>query len=432
MRTRRPVTKLELDKLAKTIGRHRVDENLYLAVRAAPQRLGSNAPPVAGPESWVFRYMRHGKAKEAGLGPYPLVGLADARTRAEDARRLLVNGQDPLVVKAAKLAEQKREAARALTFKQVATAYIAHHSAGWKNPKSESQWSGSLSSYVYPLIGERAVGSVDTAAVLEVLLQPVGKDDQAFWTTLTETASRIRGRIELVLDYATTHGYREQGANPARWKGHLSNTLPAKTKVHTVQHHAAISLDDLPRFLSDLHARSGHAARAMELVIYTAARTAEALKATWAEFDLDKAVWTLPPARMKAGREHVVPLSSQSIAMLRELKLSVAENKSDFVFPGPGGVKPISHVSLQHLIGRMKREGVTAHGMRAAFRTWAALNGLARDLAELSLAHAQPGLEAAYQRDKLVELRRDALQRWCDFCEGRSSTRGQGVADDDT
>jgi integrase len=416
MRSHKIFTKLEVDRLARTIGRHRIDQGLYLFVGAARRKEGANTEPVAGPQSWIFRYMRHGRARQAGLGPYPAVGLGEAKARAEVARRQLASGQDPLDLKAAERAEARRKAAKALTFKETASRYIADHAAAWKNPKSEGQWSGSLETYVYPFIGKTAVGEVDTAAVLEILRQPVGKEAASFWSERTETASRIRGRIELILDYAVAHGHRDEGENPARWKGHLAHTLPAKTKVHKVAHHAAIRIDDLPGFVTDLRARSGQAARAMELVIYTAARTAEALWANWGEFDLDKMTWTLTAERMKGGREHVVPLSLQAAALIRGLE----RGESALLFPGNNSKRPISHVSLQHLLGRMKRDGVTTHGMRAAFRTWAARQGVARDLAELSLAHAQPGLEAAYQRDRLVELRRTVMQSWCDYCAGKA------------
>ncbi|MDR3511070.1 MAG: tyrosine-type recombinase/integrase [Caulobacteraceae bacterium] len=415
MRSHKISTKLEVDRLARTIGRHRVDEGLYLFVNPARRKDGVDAPPVAGPQSWIFRYMRHGRARQAGLGPYPTVGLAEARARADAARRLLADGKDPLDVRAAERAEVARKAARALTFKDVAARYIADHAAAWKNPKSEGQWKGSLETYVHPFIGRTPVGQVDAAAVLEILRQPVGKAAAAFWSERTETASRIRGRIELILDYAVAHGHRDEGENPARWKGHLAHTLPAKNKVHKVVHHAAIRIDDLPGFVAELKGRSGQAARAMELVIYTAARAAEALWASWGEFDLDKMTWTLAAERMKGGREHVVPLSRQAAALIKDIE----RGESVLLFPGNSPIRPISHVSLQHLLARMKREGVTTHGMRAAFRTWAARQGVARDVAELSLAHAQPGLEAAYQRDRLVELRRTVMQSWCDYCTGK-------------
>jgi integrase len=270
-------------------------------------------------KSWIFRYTRHGKTREMGLGSMQTVGLADARRKATDARRLLSEGIDPLDTKKAKILEQSLAKARTITFSQCARTYIASHAPKWKNQKHASQWTSTIETYVTPVIGSLPVQDVDTALVLKVL-QPI-------WNEKTETASRLRSRIEQVLYYATVNSYRS-GENPARWRGHLDKLLPAIKKQSRVKHHPALPFNDINAFMEALRAREGIAARALEFTILCASRTIEVLGARPEEFDLKKSVWTIPWERMKGGREHRVPLSARAVEIVRGMPVG------KYVFPG--------------------------------------------------------------------------------------------------
>ncbi len=403
-------TKLGLDQAAKIAGLHGDGGGLYLAVAAPP----SNAC------SWVFRYMINRRARTMGLGPYPEITLAEARAAAAEARRLKAHGNDPLALKEAAKVTERIEAAKAMTFKECAVAYIKDHRAGWKNPKSADQWEASLATYAYPIIGPLPVGAVDTGLVMKVLkaeVRDAGKDPEPFWTARPETASRVRGRVEVILDWAETNGYREPGKNPARWKGHLDNNLPRTSKVRAVVGHPALPLDQMAAFTADLRARPGSAARALEFVILTATRTTEVREARWSEIDLEKALWTIPAARMKGGREHRVPLSKRAVEILADLRQDDA--RGEFVFPGGKTGKPLSNNAMLALLERMARGDLTAHGFRSTFRDWCAESGIPRDLAEVCLAHAITSkAEAAYLRSDVLERRRPVMQSWADFCAG--------------
>src|SRR3954454_21504598 len=256
---------------------------------------------TTGAKSWVFRFQIEGKRRDMGLGPYPDVSLARAREKAAAHRAQSREGADPIAATRPGREAQLLADAKERTFRAVAEEYIARNEAGWRNPKHRQQWRNTLSTYVYPVIADLPVAAVDAGLVVQVL-DPI-------WSTKPETASRVRGRIETVLDAATVRGYR-QGPNPAQWKGNLSHILPGRSKVRRVQHHVALPFDELPEFLAALGKRPGMAARALEFVIFTAARTGEALGASWGEIDIEARVWTVPAARMKAGREHRVPLSA--------------------------------------------------------------------------------------------------------------------------
>jgi integrase len=306
------------------------------------------------------------------------------------------------VKKAGKL-KAKLEAARAMTFRQCAEAYIEAHKAGWQNAKHAAQWSSTLKTYAYPVFGALPVQAVDVALVAKVL-EPI-------WKAKTETASRLRGRIERVLDWATVRGYR-QGDNPARWRGHLDQLLPARSRVQKVQHHPA-----------DLGKQESTSALALEFLILTATRTAEVIGATWSEVDLDVAVWTIPAGRMKAKKEHRVPLSKPTLAILRRLHKHRA---GEFVFMGAKPGRPISNMALFILLKRMGRSDLTVHGFRSTFRDWCAeRTNFPREVAEHALAHSLPDkVEAAYQRGDLFEKRRRLMAEWGRFCD-RPTTAGK-------
>jgi integrase len=401
-------TQLELDRLIKRQGVHAVGGGLYLSVGRAP----SNAC------SWVFRYMINKRARTMGLGPYPEIDLAEARAAAAEQRRIKAHGNDPLALKQAAKVTERVAAAKAMTFKECAEAYIRDHRAGWKNGKTGDQWQASLEAYAYPIIGPLPVQTVDTGLVMKVLKAEVrdpGKEPATLWTARPETASRVRGRMEVILDWAETNGHREPGKNPARWKGHLENNLPAKSKVRPVKGHAALPVPETADFMSRLRARPGLSARALELTILTAARTNETLGARWAELDLDKAVWIIPAGRMKSQREHRVALSNRAVEILREL--ASEEAGQEYVFPGGSVGNPLSNMAMLKLLARMGRNDLTAHGFRSTFRDWCAESGIPRDLAEVCLAHTISNkAEAAYLRSDVLERRRPVMQAWADYC----------------
>lgn len=366
-----------------------------------------------GGRSWLFRYQRDGKARAMGLGPFGLVSLKEAREKARNARKLLLDGIDPLDAKAAKRRQASIAAAKAVTFKDCAERYIKSHAAGWKNPKHKAQWSATLETYAYPVFGNLAVADVDTGLVLKAL-EPI-------WATKPETASRVRGRIELILNWAKVRGYRE-GENPARWRGHLDQTLPAPRKVRKVEHHAALSYAEMPSFMIKLRKREAVAARALEFAILTAARTGEVLGATWDEIDLDAKVWTVPAERMKGMQEHRVPLSEQAVELLNEL---ARVEGNGHVFPGSRDKRPLSNMALLMMLRRMDRDDLTAHGFRSTFRDWAAEStGYPNEVVEKALAHVVPSAtEAAYRRGDMLERRRPLMDEWATYCATRPGPR---------
>ena len=391
-----------------------------LWLHVGPNALDENGKPTKTGKSWIFRFMLDGKAREMGLGPLHTIGLSEARDRAQACRKALLEGLDPLEAKHAKRKARKLEAAKAITFKDCAGKYIGANKAGWRNEKHADQWENTLTTYVYPLVGGLAVSEIDTGHVTRVL-EPI-------WTTKSETASRVRGRIESVLSYATTHGWRA-GENPARWRGHLENVLPKKSKVAKVEHHAALPWRESGAFMKALAAEHGTAALAFRFAILTAARTGEVIGARWSEVDLQHAVWTIPGERMKAGVEHRVPLSADALALLQEAaKLRVDD--VDFVFPGGKKDKPLSNMALLMTLRRMKREDLTAHGFRSTFRDWAAETGQPADIAEAALAHTVGDKTvAAYQRGDLLDRRRKLMEAWAAFCSRIPVKDGSNVTD---
>jgi integrase len=313
------------------------------------------------------------------------------------------------------------EAAKALTFKAAASAYVASHRAAWHNAKHAAQWESTLSTYAYPVIGALSVQAVDTALVLKVL-EPI-------WTTKPETASRVRGRIEAVLDWARARGFR-QGENPARWRGHLDNLLPARTKVRAVKHHAALPYDDVPAFMATLRQQEGTAARALEFTILTAGRTGETLGATFPEINTAERAWIVPAGRMKARKEHRVPLSDRAVELV-ELARAVPGLSDRHIFPGERRDKSLSNMAMLQLLRRMGRDDVTVHGFRSSFRDWAAeRTNFPNEVVEMALAHTvSRKVEAAYRRGDLFEKRRRLMAEWAAFCATtKPATKGAVVS----
>jgi integrase len=358
-----------------------------------------------GAKSWVLRYMAGRKSHDMGLGSLSLVGLREARERSLQQRRSLrLDGIDPIEKRRAARQAAMIEAASAMTFKDCAEAYIAAHKAGWKNPKHAAQWPSTLGTYVYPIFGALPVQAVDVGLVTKAI-EPI-------WAKKPETASRVRGRIESVLDWAKARGYR-QGENPARWKGHLDHLLPARREVAVVEQYAALPYAELPAFMADLCQREGTAARALEFAILTAARTGEVLGARWSEIDLEARLWTVPAGRMKAAREHRVPLSQAAISLLGQL-----EQQGDLVFPGQRRGRPLSDMALLMLLRRMERGDLTAHGFRSTFSDWAAeQTNTPSEVREMALAHTvSDKVEAAYRRGDLFDKRRELAEAWAQYC----------------
>jgi integrase len=388
----------------KQPGRHRVSKNLYLQAEATARGTVTKA--------WLFRYMRHGRAHWHGLGPIDLVTLAEARDAAIACRKTLREGIDPIEVKRAKEMQAKLAGANVVTFRGCAELYIKAHQSGWRNARHASQWPSSLHAHVFPIFGERPVAEIDTALVLQAI-EPI-------WRAIPETASRVRARIEAVLDWAAARQFRS-GDNPARWRGHLDKLLPARSKVRPVQHHPALDWHDVPAFMAELHQRSGISARALEFTILTAARSGEAIGARWEEFDFGAKLWRVPGTRMKAGREHIVPLSDRALEILTELP-----RIGDFVFPGRGRGRPIGEIAMWAALRRMGRTDVTVHGMRSAFKTWASeATSHANIVTEQALAHLIPDkVERAYRRGDLILKRTRLMRDWSKFCSGPATERG--------
>jgi integrase len=365
-----------------------------------------------GTKAWLFRYMIDGKARKMGLGAIHTVSLAEARKRVNEARLKLLDGIDPIDERNAGRAKQKVEAAKAISFKECADRYIAANRAGWKNAKHADQWFSTFNEtkrgkVVYPAstdaINRLPVASIDTNLVIRVL-EPI-------WTKTPESASRIRGRIETVLDWAKVREYRT-GENPARWRGHLDKALSARPKGR--KHHDAIGYADLAPFMTALREKDGVSARALEFTILTAARTGEAIGAEWLEFDLEAKLWTVPAARMKAGREHRVPLSDRAEEILEALP-----RDGKFVFAGGRADRPLSNMAMLELVRGMRGKGSTVHGFRSTFRDWAAeQTAYPHELCEIALAHAvSDKTEAAYRRGDMMDKRHRLMADWADFCE---------------
>jgi integrase len=353
-----------------------------------------------GTRNWVFRFARHGRPREMGLGSALDVTLAEAREKASECRRKLLNDIDPIEARRGQRMAERIASAKAKTFDECMGAYIAEHEAGWHNRRHAEEWARSRK-YLKPIIGELPVSAIDTPLVLKAL-KPI-------WVGKTVTATRVRGRIENVLGWATVHHYRA-GDNPARWQGHLEHALPARSDVTKIEHLTALPYAEVPAFVARLRERTSTAARALEFTILTAVRAGETCGMTWAEIDLEARTWTIPASRMKAGEEHRVPLSVPATVVLKQMQ-EIA--RGDYVFEGAAIGKPVSRQTLLKLCN-----GHTVHGFRSSFRDWAAeRTSFPREVAEMALAHTIPSaVEAAYRRGDLFEKRRRLMEAWSNYC----------------
>jgi integrase len=355
--------------------------------------------------SWMFRYALHGKSRDMGLGGYPEISLADAREHARECRALLRRGVDPIEHRRAQRGAQRVTEAKTKTFDDCVRGYVADHEAAWGNAKHRAQWATTLATYASPVFGKLPVAAVDDGIVLRAL--------KAIWYDKPETASRVRGRIESVLDWARVHGYRN-GENPARWKGHLDHLLPARAKLRRVEHHAALPYAEIGAFMAALRKHNDVAAQALEFTILTATRTGEAIGSRWDEVDFNAKTWTIPAERMKGSKEHRVPLSAAALSLLKRLHEG---RTSEFVFPGKPG-RPLSERAMLRLLERMSRTDATVHGFRSTFRDWAGeVTSFPNHVVEMALAHAvSSAVEAAYRRGDLFEKRRRLMDAWAGYC----------------
>jgi len=390
---------LEVGRLAAP-GLHFVGGVAGLALQVTPQ----------GARSWILRVSVGGKRREMGLGGFPDVTLAGAKEAARAARAKIKEGIDPIEDAKAKRSALYAARAAAMTFSEAAAAYIAVMEAEWTNEKHAQQWRNTLDKYAAPVIGKILVRDIEHTHVMRVL-EPI-------WLEKTETAARVRGRIENILDWARVRGYRS-GENPARWRGHLDMLLPTPGKVQTIEHHPALPMDDLGAFMVELRKQEGTGARALEFAILTAARSGEVRGATWSEIDLEDGTWTIPAIRMKAKREHRVALNAEAVKLLESLS-----RDGDLIFPNTKSEK-LSDMTLTAVLRRMSRTDITAHGFRSTFRDWAAeRTNYPRDVAEMALAHAiGDKVEAAYRRGDLFEKRRRMMREWGKFA-GKVQTAG--------
>lgn len=360
-----------------------------------------------GSKSWIFRFKRDGRAREMGLGSLTTFSLAQARDKALGCRQLLADGVDPIEARRAASTASKLAEQRSKSFRDCAHAYIAANRAGWKNAKHIAQWENTLETYCYKKIGDLPVAAIDTGLVMGVL-EPI-------WSIKPDTAKRVRGRIETVLNWAKVRGLRE-GSNPAQWRGHLDQLLPRPSKVRKVKHHPALPFSEAPEFLKQLREQPGIAARALEYIVLTVARTNEALGAALPEISLAARTWTVPAERMKSGKEHRVPLAAPAIALLHELKK--INRDGDLVFPNPRSGAQLSNMACLAVLRRMERGDLTVHGFRSTFRDWAAeRTNFPREVVEACLAHAiDTKTEAAYRRGDFFEKRRRLMDAWADYC----------------
>jgi integrase len=365
-----------------------------------------------GVKSWVYRYVLGGARERAmGLGPLHTISLAEARQKAAAARELKMDGIDPLEAKRSARMAAKLEKAKAITFAACAEQYIAAHKAAWHNPRHAAQWPATIGAFVNPIFGDLPAQAVDTNLVMQVL--------QPFWNTKTETASRVRGRIEAILDWAKARGYR-QGENPARWKGHLENLLPRRLDVRRVKHHATLPYREIAGFMVELGKHESVSARALEFAILTVARAGEVVGSKWSEINEKDRIWIIPADRMKAGKEHRVPLSERALAIIEEMR---GLPPSDFVFPSRVGGKPLGVRALLALLEGIDRS-LTVHGFRSTFRDWVAEETtVPAELAEMALAHTVGGIvERAYRRGDQFEKRRALAESWARYCDGAADT----------
>jgi integrase len=409
MPERNKLTDLEVRRISKP-GLHGDGGGLYLQI--TPR----------GSRSWLLRFQRDGRARAMGLGPVELVPLKDAREKARSARRLLLEGQDPIDARRDQRTQRRLEAAKSITFKMAAERYIASHRASWKSAKHAGQWSATLTTYCFPLIGELPVAAVDTQLVMKIL--------EPLWTEKPETASRVRGRMESVLDWAAAREYRP-AFNPARYKGLLDKLLPRTRKIARTRHHPALAYADLPKFFAELGEGVGISRQALKFLILTAARTNEVIGARWSEIRLDGEIrladgtsrpcpmWVVPAERMKSGREHRSPLPPAAIGILKSVPRMEG---CDYIFPGARAGKPLSSMALLELMRGM-RPGYVPHGLRSSYRDWVLeASSFPGEAAEAQLAHVSgSATERAYKRGDAMSRRQDLQNAWAAFVTGAAN-----------
>jgi integrase len=367
-------------------------------------------------KSWIYRFMMAGRARKMGLGDFDLVSLKDARKKRDAAYGLVIDGVDPIEDRQTRKAAQIAETAKALTFKECAEGFITAHRAGWKSTKHAGQWTATLETYAYPVIGKMQVQMIETAHVMKII-EPI-------WKEKTETASRVRGRIEKILDRAKALKLRS-GENPAAWRGHLDQLLPAKSQVSPVENHPALPYAEVPEFMAKLRAKEGVSARALEFTILTVARTGDTIGATRPEINKTDKVWTVPAARMKGKkgarkRDHVVPLTKQALAVLAEVPV-----EGSYIFPGGKEGAGLSNAAMSELLKGMgySPDYATVHGFRSTFKDWAGdLTSYSNEMSELAMAHTvDDKVEAAYRRSDMRERRRRMMDDWAAYCDGKAA-----------
>lgn len=402
------LTALKVKKLTEK-GSYEDGDGLRLVVRES------------GSKSWVLRYQVGGMRKDLGLGGYPAVGLKEAREMALEQKRLARSGVDPVMNRKEEARQAAKRAAGGRTFKECAIAFIDGRKHMWKNAKHAWQWSDTLERFAFPIIGDKDVDAVDTDQILQIL-QPI-------WKTKTETATRVRSRMENILDYAKARGYRA-GENPARWRGHLATILPAVPKSERVVHHPAMPFRDMPAFIARVATQTALSARALEFTIHTAVRTNETLGALWTEIDMAEATWTIPATRTKLKRIHVVPLTAEALGVLARVRGLDA----NYIFPGIKPGKPLSGRTMKALLVRMGRGEATVHGFRSTFTDYLSEeHKVAREVREMALAHAiESNVEAAYRRGNLLSRRREAMQLWSDYLTGGNAESAESSANSDS
>jgi integrase len=358
-----------------------------------------------GTKSWIFRFTRGGVTHDMGLGPVASISLARARELTAEAGRKRLEGRDPIRAREAERAAARRLEAGAATFTYCAEQFIASREIGWRDPRHAKLWRSTLHTYAYPILGELPVAAIDTTLIMRVL-EPI-------WASKPETASRVRSRMEAVLDWAKVRGFRD-GENAARWRGHLDHLLPASSKVRRVRHHPALPYAEMPAFMEALRSNDGIAPRALEFAILTAARTREALLAAWGEIDFGARVWAVPADRMKGGNEHRVPLCDRAVAILREMQ-EIRQN--ELLFPGFKLGRPLCNMSLRRVLHDL-RPGMTTHGFRSTFKDWASETTSFPDhVSEAALAHVSADkVRSAYARSDLFDKRRKLMEAWERHC----------------
>lgn len=369
---------------------------------------------ASGSRSWIYRFSLMGRAREMGLGPLSTVSLAAARKEAAECRSLVKQRIDPIAARDRHMTEHTAEV---VTFRDAAQSFITARESTWNNKKHAKQWTSTMTTYAYPVIGDVAVGDITTGMIVQII-QPI-------WTKKGETARRVRGRIKAILDAETVLGHRS-GENPARYSDHLDRVLPKVKKRQQIKHHPALPWEDMPALIKELAGRPKRAARALHLLILTATRTNEIQFAKVGEFDLTAKVWTIPAERMKMKVEHRVPLSEEAVRIVQD---AMTRAKDGWLFPGYKPGKPLSNMAMLLLLRRMDRADITVHGFRSTFRDWVAdCTDYPNELAEKALAHTvKSETERAYRRRDMLERRRQMMEDWARYCqEGNANVVSMG------